>query len=123
MRKNAHQKLGRGRSCDVSYKRIQDHAVDRTFGAALGVALTAAALIGIVKAQTAPAYDIIIRNGHIIDGTGNPWYSGDVAIKDGRIAEIGVLGNATAKRVIDATGMVVTPGYIDLHTHSDLSLI
>ena len=75
------------------------------------------------RRRPAPIYDIIIKGGHIIDGTGNPWYSGDVAIKDGRIADIGVLGNATAKRVIDATGLVVTPGYIDLHTHSDLPLI
>jgi dihydroorotase/N-acyl-D-amino-acid deacylase len=71
----------------------------------------------------AASYDIIIRNGHIIDGTGNPWFSGDVAIKDGHIAKIGVLGAATAKRTIDATGLIVTPGYIDLHTHSDTPLI
>ena len=96
---------------------------NNVFGMSLGVALAGAAIIGGVKAQTAPRYDIIIRGGHIVDGTGNPWFTGDVAIKDGKIAEIGVLGDATANRIIDAKGLVVTPGYIDLHTHSDLSLI
>lgn len=67
-----------------------------------------------------PAYDVLIRNGRIVDGTGNPWYSGDVAIKDGKIAAIGRLSNPTAKRVIDATGLVVAPGFIDLHTHTEL---
>lgn len=67
-----------------------------------------------------PTYDILIRNGHIVDGTGNPWYSGDVAIKDGKIAAIGRLGPVTATRVIDATNLVIAPGFIDLHTHTDL---
>src|SRR5581483_10100635 len=58
-----------------------------------------------------------------IDGTGNPWFSGDVAIKDGRIAAVGHLATATAARVINATGLVVSPGFIDLHTHSDLTLL
>jgi N-acyl-D-amino-acid deacylase len=71
----------------------------------------------------APMYDILIRGGRIIDGTGNPWFSGDVAIKDGRIVGVGHLAKATAKRIIDAAGLVVAPGFIDLHTHSDLSLL
>lgn len=70
-----------------------------------------------------PTYDVIIRGGHIIDGTGNPWFSGDVALKDGRIAALGHLGNVTAARIIDAAGLVVAPGFIDLHTHSDLTLL
>ena len=73
-------------------------------------------------AQT-PAYDVLIRNGRIVDGTGNPWFAGDMAIKDGRIAAVGHLPNAAASRVIDATGRIVAPGFIDLHTHSDLSLL
>src|ERR1041385_2433517 len=54
-------------------------------------------------AQTAP-YDLIIRNGHIIDGTGSPWYSGDIGIRNGRIAAIGFFGAAQAKRTIDGAG-------------------
>lgn len=68
-------------------------------------------------------YDLIIRNGHIIDGTGSPWYSGDVAIRDGRIAAIGSLIDAGAGRTIDATGMVVAPGFIDMLGQSDLSIL
>lgn len=66
--------------------------------------------------------DILIRGGLIADGTGNPPYLGDVAIASGRIAALGVCGNAEAKTVIDARGLVVAPGFIDMHSHSDLSL-
>ena len=68
-------------------------------------------------------YDIVIRNGHIIDGTGSPWYSGDVGIRDGKIAAIGNLANAQSKRVIDARGMVVAPGFIDMLGQSDLTIL
>jgi N-acyl-D-amino-acid deacylase len=61
--------------------------------------------------------DIIIRNGKIMDGTGNSWYYGDVAVKDGRIVKIGKLLKLTAVREIDAKGMFVSPGFIDVHTH------
>jgi N-acyl-D-amino-acid deacylase len=70
-----------------------------------------------------PGYDVLIRGARIVDGTGNPWFSGEIAIKDGRIAAVGHLGSATATRVIDATGLVAAPGFIDLHTHSDLTLL
>ena len=69
------------------------------------------------------AYDVIIRNGRIIDGSGNPWVSGDVAIRGNRIAAIGDLHNAQAKRVIDATGMVVSPGFIDMLGQSEMALL
>ena len=65
-------------------------------------------------------YDIVITNGRLIDGTGNPWFHGDVAIKAGKIVKIGKLDSKLAKRVIDAKGMAVSPGFIDLHTHTDL---
>ncbi len=68
-------------------------------------------------------FDIIIRNGHIIDGTGSPWYSGDIGIRDGRIAAIGFLGAAPAKRTIDAHGMVVAPGFIDMLGQSELTIL
>jgi len=61
--------------------------------------------------------DILIRNGKIIDGTGNSWYYGNVAVKDGQIISIGRDVNYPAKKTIDAKGLIVTPGFIDVHTH------
>ena len=69
------------------------------------------------------AFDILILNGVIVDGTGLPRYKGDVGISNGRIEAIGSLGHAEAARRIDATGHVVAPGFIDMHTHSDVSLL
>ena len=66
-----------------------------------------------------PAYDLVIRNGKIVDGTGNPWFRGDVAIRGDRIVAVGRVPPATAKREIDAKGLVVAPGFIDMHSHSD----
>lgn len=77
-------------------------------------------------AATAPApagYDLIIRNGHILDGTGNPWYAADVAIRGDRIAAIGDLHDAHAKREIDASGQIVSPGFIDMLGQSESSLL
>ena len=68
-------------------------------------------------------YDVIIKHGSIIDGTGNPWVSGDVGIRGERIAAIGKLGDARAKRVIDATGLVVSPGFIDMLGQSEAALL
>ncbi len=68
-------------------------------------------------------YDLVIRNGHIIDGTGSPWYSGDIAIENGRIARIGQLASAPGKRVIDAHGLIVAPGFIDMLGQSELSIL
>jgi N-acyl-D-amino-acid deacylase len=80
----------------------------------------------LVMAQT-PAqttdFDLVITNGHIIDGTGSPWYSGDVGIRDGRIAAIGNLAAAPRKRTIDAAGKVVAPGFIDLLGQSEMTIL
>lgn len=69
------------------------------------------------------AFDIVITNGHIVDGTGSPWYSGDVGIRDGRIAAIGSLSAAPRKRTIDAAGRVVAPGFIDMLGQSETTIL
>lgn len=61
-----------------------------------------------------PSFDVVIRNGRVVDGTGAPWFVADVGIKDGKIVAIGRLENVSAKQVIDATGKVVAPGFIDM---------
>ncbi len=63
-------------------------------------------------------YDLIIKGGRIIDGSGNPWYAADVGIRGDRIVTIGNLANESASRTIDASGLVVSPGFIDPHTHA-----
>jgi N-acyl-D-amino-acid deacylase len=68
-------------------------------------------------------YDVVITNGRVIDGTGNPWFYGDLAIKGGKIVKIGKIDSKSGKRVIDAKGMAVSPGFIDLHTHTDLPVL
>jgi N-acyl-D-amino-acid deacylase len=68
-------------------------------------------------------FDVIIANGHVIDGTGSPWYSADVGIRDGRIAAIGKLAGAQAKRRIDAGGLVVAPGFIDMLGQSEFTIL
>jgi dihydroorotase/N-acyl-D-amino-acid deacylase len=70
-----------------------------------------------------PTYDLILRGGHVVDGTGNPWFAGDVGVRADRIAAVGNLGAAKARREIDAHGLIVAPGFIDMHTHSDLTLL
>ena len=67
-------------------------------------------------------YDVLIRDGQIVDGTGNPWYRGDIGIRGGTIAAIGRL-RGKAARVIDADGLYVAPGFIDVHCHSDFTVL
>src|SRR5207247_10259285 len=90
----------------------------------IALALTLAAVLFIsspplTSSATAPDYDIIIRNGRLIDGSGRPAFNADVAIKDDRIARIGNLRSAHAARVIDARGQVVAPGFIDMLRQSE----
>lgn len=90
----------------------------------LGLALALSACLlpgptGDLRAQQAETrYDIIVRGGRVLDGTGNPWRRADVAILDGRIAAVGDLGNAAAARTLDATDLYVAPGFIDTHSHA-----
>jgi N-acyl-D-amino-acid deacylase len=77
-----------------------------------------AALSSNRRAASAPAeFDLIISGGRVVDGTGNPWFKADIAIKDGRVAEIGRVSPSRAGRVIDAKDLIVSPGFIDVHTH------
>ncbi|MGB8655386.1 MAG: hypothetical protein WCD23_12780 [Candidatus Acidiferrales bacterium] len=74
-------------------------------------------------AASAAPFDVVILNGHILDGTGSPWYSGDVGIREGRIAAIGDLSAAPAKRKIDAQGRIVAPGFIDMLGQSEYTIL
>jgi N-acyl-D-amino-acid deacylase len=76
-------------------------------------------LTGLAAAQSSAPFDLLIRNGRVLDGSGNPWFPADVAVKDGRIAAVGRLASAQATTVIDASGKYVTPGFIDIHSHAD----
>jgi N-acyl-D-amino-acid deacylase len=81
---------------------------------------------GVAPAPAGSAYDVVIANGKIVDGTGNPWFYGDLAITGGRIARIapaGMLRNASAKRRIDARGLVVAPGVIDIQAQSYVEML
>ena len=84
--------------------------------------LLAGACLSWAQSPTSP-FDIVITNGHIIDGTGSPWYSGDIGIHDGKIAAIGNLTDARRTRTIDAHGMVVAPGFIDMLGQSELTIL
>ena len=87
--------------------------------AALILFLTAA-----LPAQSpSQAFDLVITNGHIIDGTGSPWYSADLGIRDGHVAAIGNLSAAARKRTIDAAGKVVAPGFIDMLGQSERTIL
>src|SRR5436853_1552234 len=69
------------------------------------------------------SFDLVITNGHIIDGTVSPWYSGDVGIRAGKIAAIGNLAGAPRQRTIDAHGQVVAPGFIDMLGQSEMTIL
>ncbi|MBZ5682459.1 MAG: D-aminoacylase [Acidobacteriia bacterium] len=86
------------------------------------IALTLVAISSLLAAQT-PAFDLVITNGHIIDGTGSPWYSGDIGVRDGKVAAIGNLSAAPRKRTIDAAGKAVAPGFIDLLGQSEMAIL
>ncbi|MGB7549517.1 MAG: D-aminoacylase [Terracidiphilus sp.] len=87
------------------------------------LALGAAMPLAAQNAGRQQPFDIVIAHGHIIDGTGSPWYSGDLGIRSGRIAAIGDLAGAPAKLTIDARGKVVAPGFIDMLGQSELTIL
>lgn len=71
----------------------------------------------------APAYDLVLTGGRVVDGTGAPWFSADVAVRDGKIAAVGKLKGAASRRTLDATGLVVAPGFIDLLGQSEYNVL
>ena len=101
----------------------------RAWRVAFGLAVLSAALVSSAvgaNRDAAPGtvpFDVIIEHGHVIDGTGAPWYAADIGIRAGRIAAIGRLDQSPAKRRIDAAGRVVAPGFIDMLGQSELTLL
>ena len=89
---------------------------------ALGILFAAGACAPAASDAAAP-FDVVIANGHIIDGTGSPWYAADVGIRGGKIAAIGNLSAAAATKRLDAHGMVVAPGFIDMLGQSELTIL
>jgi N-acyl-D-amino-acid deacylase len=82
------------------------------------IALAVAAFLGASVAPQPDRFDVVIRNGRVLDGSGNPWLRADVGIRAGRIAALGALANAQGATVIDAANRLVTPGFIDVHSHA-----
>jgi PBP4 family serine-type D-alanyl-D-alanine carboxypeptidase len=111
----------------VSVSLDDPDATQKIAGEALGEIAAAAYDAPLPKAQenasASSDFDVLIKNGHIIDGSGNPWVSGDIAIRGDRIAAIGNLQNAHANRVIDAQGLVISPGFIDMLGQSEAALL
>lgn len=87
------------------------------------ILLAVSMFAGIYSWSQQPQFDFIISNGRIVDGTGAPWYVGDIAISDDRIAAIGDLNEATAKQRLDAARLVVSPGFIDVQGQSEFNLL
>jgi len=79
--------------------------------------------IGTPSHAADPDYDLVLRNGKIVDGTGNPWFHGDLAIRGDKILVVGRVPEGASKQEIDARGLIITPGFIDIHSHSDLLLL
>ena len=75
------------------------------------------------RTPAAPEYDLLVKGGRVVDGSGAPWFSADVAVRNGRIAAVGRLEGAKARRTIDATGLVVAPGFIDLLGQSEYNVL
>ena len=88
----------------------------------LGILLLIAASAACSSADKKADFDLLIRGGRLVNGTGNPWFTADVGIRGDTIAEIGDLGSRRAAKIIEARGLVVSPGFIDLHTHCDRGL-
>src|SRR5512146_1155801 len=107
------------------HARRQEHSMHRLHSAifAMLFVMGLATAFAQQPAQQTQPFDVVILNGRIIDGSGNPWYRGDVGIRGDRIAAIGKLADAPAKQRIDATDLVVSPGFIDMLGQSETALL
>src|SRR3954467_15355088 len=92
------------------------------WGGVCAFAIATTVCVGPMSAQR-PRFDVIIANGRIVDGTGAPWFRGDIGITGDRIAAIGALGDASAATRIDASNLVVAPGFIDLLGQSEFNVL
>jgi N-acyl-D-amino-acid deacylase len=90
---------------------------------AIAIGYMAYSSSALARSDDSASFDILIRNGHILDGRGNPWYAADLGIRGDRIAAVGHLGNAHAAKVLDAGGRIVAPGFIDVLGQSEMALL
>ena len=118
LRDQLSEKKGDERAMGVRISRVSDQAV-----ANRPVVAEQHSTVVVADRAASSSFDIVITNGHIVDGTGSPWYSGDVGIRAGKIAAIGNLADAQRNRTIDAHGMVVAPGFIDMLGQSELTIL
>jgi N-acyl-D-amino-acid deacylase len=95
----------------------------RTYARSTAVLLLTLVLGVLASSAAAQEYDLIIRNGRVLDGSGSPWMRMDVAVQGDRIAAVGRLDGARARREIDAGGLYVAPGFIDVHSHAGTGLV
>ncbi len=93
--------------------------MSRSFTVAAGLAFALAALSQSVPQTQAPRYDVVIRGGRVVDGSGSPWFLADVGIKGDTISAVDTRLDATGARIVDAAGLVVAPGFIDVHSHAE----
>src|SRR5438552_4045467 len=85
--------------------------------------LSALVVVAVVAFPQQALYDVVIHDGMIVDGTGNPWYRADIGIAGGRIQKIGTIPPSAGRKAINGSGRAVSPGFIDLHTHSDIPVL
>ena len=80
-------------------------------------------LLIIFSCTSAKRFDVVLKNGTVVDGTGSPWYRADIGIRGDRIAHIGKIHENQGKQVINARGLIVAPGFIDIHTHAESGIL